>query len=145
MLDRLVVRDASLDEILDLRTTVLIAGTDRDSPAFDGDGDATTRHFGVFSGDAVVACASCMRAADGAWQLRGMATAPAFRSQGVGSWLLAHVEAQLLDGHPGTRLWCNARVRAAPFYERAGWNRVGAVFEIDGVGPHVEMVRASKP
>src|SRR5690606_32083386 len=52
----------------------------------------------------------------GAWRLRGMATAEAWRGAGVGARVLAavldHVRSQ-----GGTLVWCNARVPARRFYE----------------------------
>ena len=45
----------------------------------------------------------------------------------------------------GRRVWCNARLSAAGFYERVGFGRVGGVFEIAGIGPHAVMTIAAGP
>ena len=75
------------------------------------------------------------------WQLRGMATADGVRGTGVGAAVLdACVEAVRRGG--GTHAWCNARIGAVGFYERAGWTVVGNPFVVAGVGPHVVMWRA---
>lgn len=76
-----------------------------------------------------------------AWQLRGMATAEAVRGTGVGADVLAGcVEAIRASG--ARFAWCNARLGAVGFYERAGWEAVGHGFDVPGVGPHVVMWRA---
>ncbi len=74
------------------------------------------------------------------YRLRGMATHPDFQGQGVGSQLmrfaLEHLKAQHAD-----LIWCNARVGALPFYERAGYRIHGERFEIPGIGGHFVMYR----
>ena len=136
---------ASLEAILALRETVIIAGTDRDSPYFPGDEAATTRHIGVFLQGRCIGCATLLQTdydGEPAWQLRGMATEPAFQGQGIGRAILEFAEHQLLREEPSiTLLWCNAREQAATFYERHGWRTVSERFDIPGVGPHYRMVK----
>ena len=43
---------------------------------------------------------------------------------------------------PFDRLWCNARIKAVPFYERNGFAIHGGPFEIAGIGTHYLMHRA---
>jgi len=132
-------------DILPLRQAVIIAGTNRTSPDFPGDHDDTTRHFAALDGESVVGCASFMAnpwKGEPAWQLRGMATAPAYRGTGIGTGLLAYAEAFLRDENVTRRLWCNARVSAVSFYEQHGWQAVTDVFEIEGVGPHRKMTKS---
>jgi GNAT superfamily N-acetyltransferase len=77
--------------------------------------------------------------ADG-WRVRGMATRPDVRRQGLGGRVLD----ALLDhvaGRGGGLVWCNARVAAEPLYTRAGFMRRGGVFELPGIGPHHLMWR----
>ncbi|HEY8545407.1 MAG TPA: GNAT family N-acetyltransferase [Acidimicrobiales bacterium] len=81
-------------------------------------------------------------AADG-WQVMAMAVAPGWRGQGLGQAvldaLLAHVEAA-----GGGTVWCNARVPARGFYERAGFTALGEPFELPDIGPHVVMTTAPR-
>src|SRR5262245_40900364 len=135
------LRRAALDEILSLRHAVLRPGLPRETAEFDGDAEAATRHFGAFlreTGD-VVGCVSCMRRPhDGsdAWQVRGMATREDLAGRGIGRALLAFTLAALRAESGPRRLWCNARVTALRFWERAGWTVSSEVFDIPGVGPH---------
>ncbi len=50
--------------------------------------------------------------------------------------LLAHVAF-----HGGGLVWCNARVPAQALYGRAGFATRGKVFDIAGIGPHIQMWR----
>ncbi len=133
-----------LDEILPLRQEVIIAGTDRESPYLPGDDEPSTRHAGVFENGACISCASFMRSEwEGrpAWQLRGMATAPAWQRQGIGRALLAFADAALRDEYGSAPMWCNARETAVGFYERLGWSVVSERFLTPGVAYHYRMVR----
>lgn len=74
------------------------------------------------------------------FRLRGMATHPDHQGQGAGEKLMRfgfdHLQAQKAD-----LLWCNARIRAVPFYERLGLQVEGSAFEIEGIGTHYLMWR----
>jgi GNAT superfamily N-acetyltransferase len=74
------------------------------------------------------------------WRLRAMATADGFRGRGLGRRVLdAVIEHVSLAG--GGLLWCGARIRAVPFYERAGFSTLGNLYEEPVVGTHVLMWR----
>ncbi|HPP01964.1 MAG TPA: GNAT family N-acetyltransferase [bacterium] len=135
-------RVARLEEIIGLREEVLIKGTDRVSPEFQGDRNPTTLHFGAFHQGRAVGCLTFLLnewQGEPAWQLRGMATDAAFRGKGIGRHLLRFAENHLLHVSPVRRLWCNARSGAAGFYEKLGWRRESDEFLIEGVGPHYKM------
>ena len=145
-LDGLCLRHASPAEIRPLRHAVLRAGQPISAAQFAGDDAADTHHFGAFGGGAVVGCLPFLLNSlddEPAWQLRGMATDPAFTGRGVGSQLLAFAEQALRSERPDiVLLWCNARVPAAGFYRRLGWRAVSDAFVIDPIGPHVKMVKS---
>lgn len=140
------VRLISAGQTRTLRHGVLRPGQPMAATDYPGDADASTRHVGSFEGDVLVSVGSVYREApagehdDGAWRLRGMATAPHAVGRGHGSAVL-----RALIGHvarlDGTRLWCNARTPAAGFYERHGFAHVGEEFEIPPIGPHLFMQR----
>jgi predicted GNAT family N-acyltransferase len=137
------VRRATLDEILALRAAVLRAGRPSETALLPGDDAGRGEHWGAWVGAALVACASLYRAErDGqpSTQLRGAATAEGYRSQGIGGMLLdTAIDAWRQDSTAARPLWCNARIRAVPFYERHGFIVRSDEFEIPNVGPHRVM------
>jgi GNAT superfamily N-acetyltransferase len=148
---RVRLRRAAIDEILHLRHAELRAGLPIESASFDGDHDASTRHFGAFvvdaggaggrsgGAEAVVGCASFMvRPYEGnpAYQLRGMATRADLARRGIGGTLLRVAITELRARDGATLFWCNARVPAVPFYARMGWRVVSDVFDVPTAGPH---------
>lgn len=74
----------------------------------------------------------------GDWRLRGMAVAEGRRGLGIGRRLV-EVGLEHIRKRGGTRLWCNARVSAKPFYEKLGFTVRGDVFDIPTIGPHYLM------
>jgi GNAT superfamily N-acetyltransferase len=141
----LTLRRATLDDILPLRHAVLRPGLPLEAARFDGDQDPATRHFAALTGADVLCCVSAMRRRHegvDAWQVRGMATRGDLAGRGIGRALLAFAT-EALRAEAGPRLlWCNARVTALRFWERAGWRVVSDVFEIPGVGPHRVLERS---
>ncbi|HEX6995461.1 MAG TPA: GNAT family N-acetyltransferase [Gammaproteobacteria bacterium] len=69
-----------------------------------------------------------------------VAVLAAARGTGVGRALMTHLH-EIARRHGLADVWCHAQVAAAPFYERLGYRRVGAVFEEAGID-HVRMVRS---
>lgn len=134
-----------LAAILGLRHRILRPGRPPESAEFAGDHDPTTLHFAATVGGEVVSCLSLFASAwqgDDAWQVRGMATDTARQRQGIGRRLLDHAVREATKIRPQWPVWCQARVSAIDFYGRAGWTVVSEVFEIEGIGPHVRMLRA---
>ena len=72
-------------------------------------------------------------------RLRGMAVDQHLQGRGVGSQLLdAVVDWARRDGHQV--LWANGRVSALAFYERRGWQAVGAGFTSLDLPHHVVVL-----
>jgi len=79
------------------------------------------------------------------WRLRWMAVDAAYRRCRVGARLLAELVEHAGAGGGGI-LWCNARLPAVPFYERAGFAVRGEPWDDPDAGPTVVMWReASRP
>ncbi len=129
-----------------LRRSVLRDGTDSDVVEFDGDDLPTTLHLGVRHGDLVLAVSTWLvrefepQPGVPAHQLRGMATEPRHRDQGLASLLLHAGLSRCSDA--GSRLvWARARSTALGFYRRHGFDTVGAEFVDAATGlPHRTIV-----
>jgi predicted GNAT family N-acyltransferase len=135
-------RRVAVEEILPLRHRILRAGLPFETACFDGDHDATARHYAAVSGDEPACCLSLMRSEwEGrpAWQLRGMATAEGLQGRGLGRRLLEMAVAEARHDEPGRVFWCNARTSAVGFYEKLGWRVRSEPFDVPTAGPHVKM------
>jgi GNAT superfamily N-acetyltransferase len=114
---------------------------------YEGDDAFDTLHAGAFREEALVGVATVMRESppgtddEHAWRVRGMATLPEVRGQGYGGALLERCITHAQD-HGGTLVWCMARLPAAAFYRRYGFESEGEVFELPAIGPHVFMRRS---
>lgn len=134
----------TVEAIVDLRHEVLRQGLAREAAIFEGDHDASSCHWGVFIGERLVGCVTLHASRwenEPAWQLRGMAVADGYRKFGIGRQLLRAVDQHATNEDGRHTLWCNARLPAAPFYQKFGWTIVSDVFEIPTAGPHVRMVK----
>lgn len=116
-----------------------------------GDDDPSTVHLAVLSDEGTVtACLRLQRVAcpwrtdpDG-WQLRAMAVDESQRGQGLGAALVEDAVAHVARAGGGL-LWCNARIPAQAFYERAGFTAVTDRWDEPDIGPHVGMLRPVAP
>jgi GNAT superfamily N-acetyltransferase len=136
------VRRVAVDIILPLRHAVLRADLPASSACFAGDTAGSTIHLAALAAGEPVACASFMEVpfdGESAYQLRGMATAPAWQGRGLGRQLLEHAELLLRDD-PIRLRWCNARTSALGFYAKMGWTVVSDEFDIPTAGAHRRMI-----
>ena len=74
------------------------------------------------------------------YRLRGMATDPLAQKQNIGKQVL-EFSFQHLQSLNCDLLWCNAREKAFPFYEKMGFLYLGPLFDIEGIGPHKVMYK----
>ena len=144
-MERPEIRRATLDEILPLRSEVLRGGGALERALLPGDREGRGDHWGAWIDGRLVACTSLyeVEGADGSvtTQLRGMATAPDLRNAGIGGALLeAAIAAWEANPNRIEPLWCNARIRAVPFYGRHRFAEIGEPFDVPGVGAHLKML-----
>jgi len=131
------VRPVSPEQTRALRQTVLRPHETVDEVASRESADAFV--VGAFDGDELVAAGLIAPDGEpGGWRIRGMATAPPARGQGVGTGVLEALLAHALAAG-AQRIWCNARTPARSLYERAGLRVVSEEFELPRIGPHVVM------
>ena len=122
----------------DLRMRALYGGRSSARAIYQVDEDGL--HIGAYTeAGTLVGCASLFRNSERILQLRGMGTADSVRGTGVGRDIIRFAEsfARMNDV---ARLWCNARAAAVGFYERCGWAKEGAEFDVSGIGGHFVMV-----
>lgn len=142
-----IIRRGTAADVIDLRHRVLRAGRPRADAIFPGDDDPQTRHWvasrAAADREVIVGVVSVMAAVPSPpiaglsprWQLRGMAVDEPLRGLGIGEQLLAAVHREV-----GEPMWCNARAGVVGFYERSGWRVCGPPFDVQGIGPHRQMV-----
>lgn len=139
-----VVRQATLAEIFQVRWDVLRPGRPIQAVQFPGDDRPETFHIGAFEGPLNIACASFMQfpwKEQPAWQLRGMGVVATWQGKRVGQYVLEEAEQIVRQTSPLRLLWCNAREEALKFYQRQGWVIASERFYVEDVGPHFKMTR----
>ncbi len=128
----------------DLRYRILRPGRPLTSCHFRNDFAPDTFHLGAFRNDILVGILSVFHVPlpgqSQAWQLRAMATAPWVRGMGYGMCLLDAAE-KMIHTQGAKTIWCNARVHATGFYEKAGYETSGDSFYIRFAGEHLLMTK----
>ena len=138
------VKQVDAKDTYQIRSLVLRPGLPIETCYFDGDKDELTFHLGAYVDDKLASVASFyFRKHDTfseeyQFQLRGMATLPNYRAQGLSSALLKTAFPLIKKNHVKL-LWCNAREEACGFYENVGFTKVSDTFEIEGIGTHILM------
>jgi len=147
----LTVERVPADRTYPLRQHVLRPHETLGQLVLPGDDDPESGHFVAIEAGDVVGTASArrepppwVRDAALAWRLRGMATAEGQRSRGIGSAVLDAALEHVRE-HGGGLVWCNARVPAVRFYERAGFVTRGESWVDLVIGPHIAMERTVAP
>ncbi len=139
----------SASDTYPIRQQVLVPNHDLQKAKFENDDDEDLSfHLGAFKDSKLVSVASFYYERNPLfpdqhqYQLRGMATLPAYERQGLSSELL-NMAFPIIKQNFCTLLWCNARLSAVGFYEKVGFKKVNdEVFEIEGIGPHVLMSKS---
>ncbi len=142
------IRELTAAQTRPVRQHVLRPHQRAEELVYPGDDAHDTFHLGAVDGDVVLAILSMYRHAQPptdpmgeprAWRIRGMASMPAARGTGLGRQLVEHARDRVWD-IARDPIWCNAREHAFGFYQKLGFEIVGDIFEIEGIGPHAVMV-----
>lgn len=72
------------------------------------------------------------------YRLRAMAVHPAHRGKDYGQALIREACQQLRQLDVDI-LWCDARLKAVPFYQRLGFHMLPEVYDVPRIGPHQFM------
>lgn len=139
----IAVKPISSGQTIPIRHAVLRAGMPVEACYWDKDDDEGTFHLGGYLNDAHVGVCTFQREPfpdedKPGYRLRGMAVLPEARGEGIGALMLASGEDRVRNTGI-EEVWCDARIGAAPFYRKYGWETVSGVFEISGAGPHFRM------
>ncbi len=138
------IRDISIEETRPLRLAVLRPGFPPESVIYTEDTRPGSFHLGLFIDKKLVTVSSFYPQPNGLfkgavqYQLRGMATDPAYRNQQAGKRILDYAICRLKELKADI-LWCNGRLVATSFYERLGFRLVGEMFHSIEI-PHKVMV-----
>lgn len=92
--------------------------------------DEQGTHFGAFFENKLAGIVSLFHQGNN-FQFRKLAVDPAMQHKNIGTQLLQYITRHAAE-HGGTRLWCNARLTAAGFYEKAGFTPTGGPFRKNG-------------
>ena len=128
------------DAHLDLRWKILRIGKPRHTAHYEGiDTDPKTRFLVAYHENKMVGCSTLQTdPRDGAtFRIRGMAFDSEFQNKGIGSKIVGMLQKYAKENKSG--IWCNARIRAVPMYDRMGFVIVSEFFEIECIGPHHDM------
>lgn len=141
-----VVEQARLEEVIDLRHEVLREGQSRSSCYYPEDTYKHTIHFVAKLEDKIVGSASVYKekhpdfSLKQSWRLRGMAVLDEFQGQAIGTHLLETCINHAIK-MKGDVIWCNARNNAVKFYKQSGFKVIGDEFELPDIGPHFLLAK----
>jgi len=137
------------EAIRPLRHKMLRQGKNYSTTSYKRDNEKNTFHLGVTVEDKIVSCATFYpqetnkNRYKNAYRLRGMATDSSYLRKGYGRQIM-HEAFQILKSKECDLLWCNARLKAVPFYQSVGFQEVGELFDISDIGPHYYMHKRIK-
>ena len=138
-----MIKFITTDQTLDLRSSELRDGLERNLCGFHGDDNEGSFHVGYFQDKVLISVATFHeQTRDGfagkGYQLRGMVTHPDFQSKGIGNQLL-NFSIVYLRGQMTNYIWCNARKIAYKFYQGIGFEFISEEFELPKIGAHRVM------
>jgi GNAT superfamily N-acetyltransferase len=139
-----MIKFITVADLLPLRNTILREGKlTLDECRFPSDNVAGNFHLGYYIKGELACAASFHPQAYGeftgaGYQLRGMATAEKYQGQGIGNQLV-NFAIVYLRGQKANYVWCNARKKAAKFYQNIGFEIISPEFDVPGIGPHYVM------
>lgn len=144
----ITVKNIEVEAVYPLRSQVLRPGQPIKSCSYEEDSRVGVFHLGIYQNSKLVGIGSfypenheylCDRTSVATgWRLRGMATVPDVRGQGLGTQLLQQGLKEC-QSRGASVLWCNARTNAVDFYRKLNFDIKGEEFMIENIGLHYLM------
>jgi GNAT superfamily N-acetyltransferase len=140
----ITIKKITATKALPIRHQILRKGEPIEKCMYPGDDFESTLHFGLFENEILSGIISVFETKNKVFndekqfQIRGMAVLENKRKKGFGAALVHHVEVYLKK-EKQYAIWFNARIVAIGFYEKLGYVKIGAPFEIDTIGIHYIM------
>ncbi len=140
-----MIRFATLEEVLPIRIEVLRNGKLEPTAHHSEDPLPETFHVAFLENQQVIGIASFHPVAlteykGLGYQLRGMAVKNHVQKKGIGKQILIFGEEELKKRNVNY-VWCNAREKAFPFYEKMNYQFISEMFEVPMIGPHKKMLK----
>jgi GNAT superfamily N-acetyltransferase len=132
----MTIKEVSIEQILPIRQQVM--WPDKPIGFVRVPEDAHGIHFGLYVEENLVSVVSVFIHGHEA-QFRKFATLEKYQGKGFGTNLLQFVF-DFLEENKVNRIWCNARISKAGFYQKFGMTATATTFEKEGMG-YVVMER----
>ena len=142
----MTIKRVDVEIMRPLRSLVLRPGQPIESTDYNRDKEFQTLHYANIVNHKVCSIATFypepMLEVEAlvAYRLRGMATHPNNRRQGLARAMMIQAMADI-QKLGCDLLWCKARLVAIDFYESIGFTKVGSIYEIEGIGSHYNMYK----
>ncbi|WP_113926222.1 GNAT family N-acetyltransferase [Cognataquiflexum aquatile] len=125
----MIIKEVSIDQILPIRQQVMWPDKPIDFVRVPEDENGI--HFGLFVEENLISVVSVFIHGQEA-QFRKFATLEQFQGKGYGSKLLQYIF-DFLEEKNTNRIWCNARISKAAYYQKFGMTTTAATFEKEGM------------
>lgn len=140
-----MIRFATLEEVLPIRIEVLRNGQLEPTAYHSEDPLPETFHVAYLEDNQVIGIASFhpvgLPEYEGlGYQLRGMAVKTNAQQKGIGKKILFFGEEELKN-RKVNYVWCNAREKAFPFYQKMNYQFISEMFIVPMIGPHKKMIK----
>jgi predicted GNAT family N-acyltransferase len=140
------IRKITAAETYPIRHQILRQNEPLEKCIYPNDEAETTFHLGLFEEENLVGIISVFETRKELFedlkqfQIRGMAVLENHRKKNYGAALVKQAIA-ILENEQDFLIWFNAREIAVGFYEKLGFERTGAIFEIVPIGLHYIMFK----
>jgi GNAT superfamily N-acetyltransferase len=125
----MTIKEVYIDQILPIRQQVMWPDKPIDFVRVPEDENGI--HFGLFVEENLISVVSVFIHGQEA-QFRKFATLEQFQGKGFGSKLLQYIF-DFLEEKNTSRIWCNARISKAGYYQKFGMTTTAATFEKEGM------------